>query len=242
MFPANENVPKTVFLDPKTWIPFLKVRNQSDVLEVYKAFHSLGEPSRKDIDNPFTYEQPQLQGTCVSQGLMAFIREQIMRRHGTSALEQYGIYKAFKPRLIEVIVESVGPSINKEIDTMAEKKLNKYKTDIALLEKASDQEAYEQELGNLLNAWNFLVPQDSGKKITIQQLIPQKKPPTTSMERYATLRLIHQAIGHFLSYPWNVERCQDPIFQEDLHRAAGSASLDFSNAIASDRISRRGTS
>ena len=160
-------------------------KNASSQEEAYRildewAVNGVKIPPSKDEQD---YEQTQMEGTCSAQCIMAFMRYFIMKEASGSAWEKLGLYKEIKARVIKNLISPNLPHLSTVFKPIAEKIIQKYDYDLALLEFVKDEKAYCDAVEALASS-----PDD--------EMVKQMLAATSIYERFALLRSVLRHLAH----------------------------------------------
>lgn len=152
-FLVIEDVDSKPLTDPGVWKKLFALK---DVDAIYDCFFStLGQnrpispPSIHEED----YEQKQFSRTCTAQYLMACIRHQIMVFFPGTVPEKRAVYKLIKSYVMQGIAGKKRDQVDRQVQGVFEKKLEKQEATQSLAKLANDEKAFEQvfeKLGAIL--------------------------------------------------------------------------------------------
>ena len=137
---SASEVPLVEFQSTELWKKVLSPKNNDSKESLHEIFDQLAAKGKLDppSQNPFDYEQMQMQGTCSAQHLMAFVRYQLLKHIPGTTLEKLGIYKFLKARTLILIGKDRVNSTHTEIGKISQLKLEKHQADLHLLNVAKD--------------------------------------------------------------------------------------------------------
>lgn len=138
----------------------------------------LAAPSTQEED----YETKQLDGTCSSQCLMAFLRHRIMAASVGSASEKEAFYKALKIRLYKHYEVNILPQTDAKTKECATPIIKRTNAEFRFLEIAKNESETKKTLETICDALQKMGVKEG--VVVIKQL-----KLTTQLERYSALRL-----------------------------------------------------
>lgn len=185
-----EGVPVSTLLDRFLWVELEEIKQHGTVEELYLILDrfalcgKLQEPSQ-DI---FDYEQPQLQGTCTAQCLMAFLRHQIRGIIQGTPFEKQGVYKYLKAHILNAIATERKEGLDETLGEMAEAQCERIQLDLKLYETCQSQSDFHYHLDRIVCVLQSLGAH--GTVATVQGL-----PFESIFPRYTSLRLAHTLLA-----------------------------------------------